>query len=125
MPIPAGSADLAWPPSLEELKDDLGIDDGDTRDDARLLRVLDSSVAFVQRVRSGFNYDADPESTLPEPTEDLRLGTIRLAGRWHTRRRSPDGLIEAGEFGTTRVPSFDPDIERLLGIGRYAPGVFA
>lgn len=59
------------------------------------------------------------------PTPDLHLGTLRLAGRWHTRRRSPDGLVAMAELGAARVPSFDPDIERLLKIGRYARAVFA
>jgi hypothetical protein len=45
---------------------------------------------------------------------------VRLASRWHTRRRSPDALIEMGELGASRVPSFDPDIDRLLRIGRHA-----
>lgn len=59
------------------------------------------------------------------PTPDLILGTLRLAGRWHTRRRSPDGLVSMAELGAARVPSFDPDIERLLKIGRYRGAVFA
>lgn len=114
---------MMWPPQLEELKDDMGVDD--VRDDARLQRQLDASVVFVERVRPRFNYAADPLSELPAPTADLVLGTLRLAGRWHTRRRSPDGLIQMAELGSARVPSFDPDIERLLGIGRFAAAVFA
>ena len=26
-----------------------------------------------------------------------------------------------GELGSARIPSFDPDIEALLGVGRYRP----
>jgi hypothetical protein len=44
---------------------------------------------------------------------------LRLAGRWHTRRRSPDGLVAMAEMGAARVTSFDPDIDRLLRIGRH------
>lgn len=114
-----------WPPTLVELKDDLDIDETDTRDDERLTTVLDAAVAFVVRVRPVFNYADDPLSDYPAPTADLHLGALRLAGRWHTRRRSPDGLIQMAELGASRVPGFDPDIDRLLGIGRYAPAVFA
>ena len=57
--------------------------------------------------------------------EGVRLGTVRLAGRWYTRRRSPDGLIATADFGASRIPSFDADIERLLKIGRYAKPVIA
>lgn len=62
---------------------------------------------------------------LPAPDADLVLGTLRLAGRWHTRRRSPDGLVGVGELGSTRVPLVDPDIQQLLRIGRWAPSVVA
>lgn len=113
----------AWPPDLAALKVDAGVPDD--RDDARLQQVLDAAVGLVERVRPTFNYAGDLDSELPAPTEDLALGTLRLAGRWHTRRRSPDGLVAAGEFGTSRVPAFDADIERLLGIGRYAGPVIA
>lgn len=114
-----------WPPALGDLKDDLKIAATDTRDDAVLQRQLDASVSFVQRVRPSFNFAADPLSELPAPTADLTLGTIRLAGRWYTRRRSPDALVAMAELGSARIPSFDPDIERLLGIGRFAGPVFA
>lgn len=117
---------MTWPPTLDELKDDLKIALTDTRDDTVLQRQLDASVTFVQRVRVGsFNFDADPTSTLPAPTADLELGTIRLAGRWFTRRRSPDALIAMADSASSRVPSFDPDIDRQLGIGRFRGPVFA
>lgn len=116
---------MSWPPTLADLKLDLKIDEGDTRDDEVLVRQLAAAVAFVQRVRPGFNYDSDALSDLPAPTADLELGTVRLAGRWFTRRRSPDALVAMGDLGSARIPSFDPDIERLLGIGKYRGPVFA
>lgn len=61
----------------------------------------------------------------PAPPADLKLGTLRLAGRLHSRRRSPDGLVFAGDYGSSRIPAIDPDIERLLGIGRFRGPVFA
>ncbi|WP_181778930.1 hypothetical protein [Pseudonocardia pini] len=115
---------MEWPPLLERLKVDRSIDD--SRDDPRLESVLAAAVAFVERVRGGdFDFSGDPDSLLPPPPDDVVVGTVRLAGRWHERGRSPDGLISMGELGTARVPSFDPDIERLLGIGRYRGPVIA
>jgi hypothetical protein len=109
---------MAWPPQLRELKDDLGVTD--TRDDVALATVLGAAVEFVEQARGGdFNFDGDPDSELPAPGPMLWLGTVRQAGRWFNRRRSPDGLIDMGELGATRVPSVDPDIERLLGVGRF------
>lgn len=116
---------MEWPPALEALKLDLGIEEDDDRDDERLKLMLAAAVSFVERVRPRFNYQANPIVEHPEPTADLALGTIRLAGRWHTRRRSPDGLVQMAELGAARIPSFDPDIERLLGVGRFAPARFA
>ncbi|TDD98900.1 hypothetical protein [Jiangella asiatica] len=112
---------MAWPPTLDELKDDLKITDD--RDDERLTRVLDASVFFVERVRArDYNFGGGSTSTKPDPAGDasLILGTIRLAGRWHARNRSPDGLVMMAEAGSGRVPSVDPDIDRLLRIGRHA-----
>lgn len=114
-----------WPPSLEAVLNDLKKDDPSLtvtpEDRERLTTVLDAAVVFVERVRRGdFNFAADLGSPLPDPSADVVLGTIRLAGRWHIRRRSPDALVEMGEQGSSRIPSFDPDIERLLRIGRHA-----
>jgi hypothetical protein len=115
-----------WPPTLRDLKIDKKISLDDERDDEGLDQVLSAAISFVMRVRGAdFNFDDDSASTLPAPTADLCLGTIRLAGRWDTRRRSADGMIVMAEMGATRVASFDPDIDRMLGIGRFAPPVFA
>lgn len=115
---------MAWPPTLDELRNDINSDDPSidvgALDEQRLQSVLNAAVGFVQRVRPKFNYSGDLGSEFPEPTSDLVLGTLRLAGRWHTRRRSPDALIEMGEMGSSRVPSIDPDIDRMLRIGRHA-----
>lgn len=119
---------MTWPPTLEALKDDLGDEysQGSDSADDRLQRCLDAAVVFVERVREGeFSFDADPLSELDPPDADLELGTIRLAERWYTRRRSPDGLIQMAELGSARVTSFDPDIDRQLGIGRYRGPVIA
>jgi len=102
---------MAWPPTLVELKGDMGIDPDDTRDDVKLQRALSAAVTFVERIH--------PDLDWPNPTDDLELGTLRLAARWDARRRSPDALIQLAELGASRVPSFDPDIDRLLRIGRH------
>lgn len=109
---------MAWV-TVTELKHDMNLDLTDTRDDAVLTETLDAAVTFVERIRM------DSVDWIDSAPADVKLGTIRLAARWFTRRRSPAALIEMGDLGAARVPSFDPDIERLLRIGRYAPAVFA
>jgi hypothetical protein len=111
-----------WVPTLADVKVDLRIED--TIDDGALQPCLDAAIAFVQdRHRDRYNVDEDPFSTLPSVPSSVRLGVVRLAGRWYTRRRSPDGLISTADFGTSRIPAFDADIERLLKIGRYSKAV--
>lgn len=115
---------MAWPPLLPALKSDLKITD--ERDDAVLTVQLSAAVAFVERVRDGqVNFLATPGSPLPLPDSALELGTIRLAGRWHTRRRSPDGLVSSGDLGTSRVGTGDADIDKMLRVGRFALPVIA
>lgn len=114
---------MPWPPVLAELKTDLKIDD--ERDDERLQTMLDAACAFVERVHAGRYAFGDLASTRPEVPADMRAGTLRLAGRWHKRRDSPNGLVAMGELGSARIPSFDPDIDRMLRVGRYRRAVIA
>lgn len=109
-----------WPPLLEDLKADLKISASDTRDDVNLATDLAAAVAVAERELKGDFDFAGNNPLLPEPSADVREGTVRLAGRWNARRRSPDGLVDSGpDFGTSRVPRFDADIERMLGVGPY------
>jgi hypothetical protein len=119
---------MAWPPTLELLKRDQKITD--TRDDLRLQDMLDAAVSFVEEFHAGrYDFGEFPEDLgadpLPEPGFHMELGTVRLAVRWSVRGRSPDGIVANGELGTSRVPSFDPDIDRKLKLGRYASSVIA
>jgi hypothetical protein len=118
-----------WPPQLDDLKHEMKITE--TRFDSQLQASLDAAIAEVVDARAGdFDFSGGPPLTdldltddlvpLPVPDHKICLGTIRLAWRWHTRTKSPDGLVDLGnDLGSARVPSVDPDIERQLGIGRY------
>lgn len=110
--------------TLAGLKADMKRDVDDTRDDAALTIQLDAAVAFVERVHAG-SFDFTGLGSLPTPPADLVLGTYRLAARWFARRKSPDAVVALGDLGTGRIPSFDPDIDRLLRLGRYRGPVIA
>lgn len=112
-------------PTLEGLKNDADLDLTDTTLDDVLQFQLDSVIDYVQRCRSDLNYDGDIANPNPAPGADFVLGVYRLAIRWNTRRRSPEGLITAGDLGTARIPAYDADIERMLGIGRFRKLGFA
>jgi hypothetical protein len=113
---------LPWPLGLDDLKDDLDVADDDTRNDATLTRQLAAAIDFVADFHAGryeFGEGAFAGvSTLPLPPQQMRLGIIRLAGRWFNRRRSPDGVITMGDLGTQNIPGFDTDLERQLEMGR-------
>lgn len=122
----AAAPDMTWPPTLAQVKADLGIEPDDTAQDLVVARQLAASIAFVERVKADtFNFADESGLDLEDPDADLILGTIRLAGRWNARRRSVDGLVNMGDMGAGRVPSFDPDIDRLLRIGRFQGPVMA
>lgn len=58
------------------------------------------------------SFDAQPQ---------VLFAATLLAARLFARRSSPTGLASYGEFGPAAVLRLDPDVERLLGVGRYAP----
>lgn len=113
-----------WPPKLAGLRRELGRVPGDSADDDLLTDSLNAAIAFVLRVHAGrYNFD-DSSPLLPDVPADMVLGTTYLAKRLHSRRRSPDALIDLGELGSARIPSFDPDIDFMLRIGRYRTAVY-
>ena len=111
------------PPTLADLKADMNI--SDTRDDVVLQTQLDAAIAYAMTARPELNYDANPLNNNPSPSAAFRLGVIRQVGRWNARRRSPDMVVAGGDLGTSRIPSWDPDIERMMKIGRYRGPTFA
>lgn len=120
---------ISWPPTLADLKVDMGIPADDTRDDNKLSIDLGAAFDFAAERKSGvYRFDVtDPDQLeLPEPDRDFRLGILRLAARWGDRRRTKDATINMQELGIGRVASSDPDIDRMLRLGRYnGVGVFA
>jgi|ERR1700758_256485 len=116
-----------WPPTLADLKVVLGNPNPTQphKDDARVNDSLVAAISYVQDRRRTFNYSGDITSCLPPVPDHIWEGTVRLAERWDRRHNSPDGVVSMGDMGTGRVPSVDADIERMLGLGRFAGPVTA
>ncbi len=120
----------AWPPQLADLKHEMKISPTDTRDDYRLQSNLDAAIERVAELRAGdFDFSGLPELdedevavgevALTAPPHRICLWTLRLAWRWSTRTKSPDGTVDLGnDLGSARVAPVDPDIEAGLGVGR-------
>ena len=48
-------------------------------------------------------------------------GAVMLAARITRRRNSPAGVEAFTELGPTYVSRYDPDIDKMLGLGGYRP----
>lgn len=77
--------------------------------------------ALVERARADLAW-VDGGTGLPVELVggDLLAGAALLTARLHARAASPLGVASFAEFGPAGVARFDPDIDRLLGLGRYA-----
>ena len=53
-----------------------------------------------------------------EPTKSVKLGAAYLAWRLYARRTSPLGVLGFTDDGAAGILREDPDIAKLLGIGR-------
>ena len=114
-----------WPPCLDDLKTDMQRDGQVDVSDQSLQMNLDAAIKWVTDTcgwRLNLGLGESGESLRSDPDYDLILGTLRLAARWKTRTRSPDGMVPGGEQGDNRVSSYDEDIDRLLRTGpRHTP----
>lgn len=80
---------------------------------------VEASAEWVENQRKDVTYtDADTVGAL------IRLGTARLAQRWHARRTSPMGQAGFADFAGG-ILRYDPDIAAQLGIGRRGRFKFA
>jgi len=94
---------------------------GDPGDDVTLEAARVGAAAYVERVRPDLvvrDEAGDPASFAA--TDDVKLGALILAARFYARKGSPMGVATFAEFGAAQIVRLDPDVERLLGLGRHA-----
>jgi Phage gp6-like head-tail connector protein len=108
-------------PTLDDVKNWLGLDEDDTQDDVVLTESLNAALAAQGRVVFYPLNDADEEVLTDDLREALFLRTQRLAAR----RNSPEGVVglagTGGDFVSARVPSYDADVTQLEGPYREIP----
>lgn len=92
------------------------VGDGQLPADVELLRL--AAAAYVEPKRRDLVVGG-----VFTPTADVLIGAALLVSRLNARKGSPQGLASFGEFGPAAVLRVDPDVERLLGIGRYGKPV--
>ena len=76
--------------------------------DAWAVAVVEAAEWYVEGRRPDVDYLAVPG--------DIRAGASMLAGRWYSRRNSPNGIAGSSFDTGTYVPRTDRDIEMLLGL---------
>jgi hypothetical protein len=99
LPLPSDLAALAEPQAT----------------DAQRARL--AAAAYVERVRK----DLFDEAGVYTPNQDVVQAGLLLTSRLYARRSTPQGLASFGEFGPGTILRGDPDVDRLLGLGRHAP----
>jgi hypothetical protein len=87
----------------------------------------DAAAGYVEGIQPDLFVDGeDPEVDPPvyTPTPEIKLGAIMLAARYLARRGTTLGVAGFSEFGSSPILRYDPDIQRLLKIGVFAPFIF-
>lgn len=107
----------------------LGDDLAEPTDSTSLEEYVAGARSYVEGKRRDLwapaDPDADPptEATFVAPAQ-VRLGAAMLVFRFYTRRTSPLGVIGFTEDGAAGMLREDPDIAKLLGIGKFGRFVF-
>lgn len=111
MPAP----DYAWL-DLPDLKVFLGATIAGTPD-ADVDQARKAAAAYVEQAKPSLVYAGAVPDDIPA---NVVAGAQLFAARLLARRSSPAGVASFGEFGPAAVLRSDPDVDRLLGLGRYA-----
>lgn len=117
----------SWLP-LADLVAHLGIATGQQPQTGNADRARLAAAAHVEGLRpdllvSTTTTNADGSTTTTTTfaaPPQVRFAGVLLAARLYARQGSPAGLASYGEFGPAAVLRLDPDVERLLGVGRHA-----
>lgn len=115
---------LAWlaPTSVKVW---LRLNDQDTSDDDLIRSACAMAEPYVERCRPEWaSTDADGNATYT-PDAETYQGAVMYAAREYRRRNSPAGIEAFGDAGMSFVSRFDPDIDRALQTGAYAPPTIA
>lgn len=105
---------------VEQVAAVLGDSLSDDLDNVALQSCCDAARSFVEDRRADLfvTNDDDPPVTTYIPTPAVIHGAAMYAYRLYHRRKSPMGILGTTDVGPAGILREDPDIARLLGIGR-------
>jgi len=101
---------MAWPVTLSDVQAYLGYEASDPAD----------ADAMTLAAKAATEWIAAAVTVADEPGPAVQLAGRMLAGRWYQRRTSPQGLASFQELGVSMIIRSDPDVARLLGLGKPA-----
>ena len=100
-------------PSLQDLKDWLGLPEADAGDDLVLQSSLDAALESQAQIVVYPRDDFGEELYTADLTNAIYLRSVRLA----SRRNSPESVVGIsggeGDFISVRLPGVDVDVNRL------------
>lgn len=114
-------SDHAWLP-IADVRSHMGVPVGDPDPDGLEL-ARKAAAAYVERVRPD-RFGVEDGVDVAHIDDAILAGAVILTARLYARRQSPAGIASYGEFGPAPVLRLDPDVERLIGVGRYARPTF-
>lgn len=115
-------SDGSWLPA-DAVRSYLGVTVAESAQGVEAERCRLAAADVVERLR----YDritvvitAEGTEVTFDPSPAIVEAGVLLAARLYARKGSPGGLASFGDFGPGAVLRVDPDVERLLGVGRYS-----
>lgn len=85
----------------------------------RIAPASDGLADTIAAVSALLTRSVDPEGDGGAWSDAQRHGATMLAARVYRRRNSPAGIESLGEMGPTYVSRYDPDLDMMLGFGRW------
>lgn len=85
----------------------------------RIDPASDGLAATVAAVSALLSRSIDPDGDAGDWSAAQKHGATMLAARVYRRRNSPAGIESLGEMGPTYVSRYDPDLDMMLGFGRW------
>lgn len=92
---------------------------------ASLANATAAAEAYVESARRDLTFPTVPAEVETKPVPaTVKVGALMLAWRWYERRNTPLGMIVAPTGDPIEMLRDDPDIAKLLGVGRSGRFVF-
>ena len=108
------------PTTADSVREFLGLSPARPVDDAALASAVAAANGMVAAFRSSLGDPTD--SAVVWPPECDQAATMQAA-KLYGGRGSVQGIASFQDTGVSVLPSLHPDVQSLLGVGKYQPSV--